>query len=91
MKGSVSIGGRPQKGDSRSLHNWVGKFHITATQAADPFILAALNRALFGSKTEAVELRKAVIKEALKCQKDHEKAQAKRDAAAATRQKKSKS
>lgn len=72
VKASVSVGGRPTKGDVRSLHNWVGKLSVTATSEGDQYILAAINRILFGGKLpECEEARDMLIKLAEKCRDDH--------------------
>ena len=57
MKASVSVGGRPTKGDTRTTWNWVGKLHLDATVDGDQFLLAAINRAMFGNEDEAKALR----------------------------------
>ena len=73
MKASVSVGGRPTKGDTRTTWNWVGKLHLIATVDGDQFLLAAINRAMFGNDDEAKALRKALIAEGKRCQQDHNK------------------
>jgi len=73
MKASVSVGGRPKKGDCRTTWNWVGKLDMKATVDGDQFLLAAINRAMFGNEDEAKALRKALIAEGDRCQRDHEK------------------
>ena len=60
MKASCSIGGRPQKGDTRTMWNWVGKLSMEATSDGDQFVLAAIYRAMFGNEDDAKALRKAI-------------------------------
>ena len=74
MKASVSVGGRPKKGDARSTHNWVGDLKLKATDDGDQFFLAAINRAFFGGANLAKGLKRALLAEAKRCEKDHHKA-----------------
>ena len=46
---------------------------MKATEVGDEFLLAAINRAFFGSDNSAKGLRKALIAEAKRCEKDHQK------------------
>lgn len=61
----------PVKNDNRTTWNWVGKLEIKATVDGDQFFLAAINRALFGNADEAKALRRSLVAEAKRCQKDH--------------------
>ena len=71
MKASVSVGGRPKKNDVRTVWNWVGDLKLKGTVDGDQFILAAINRALFGNEHDAKALRKSLIAEAKRCQQEH--------------------
>lgn len=71
MKGKASVGQRPTKGDCRSVYNWCGKLDLKATNDSDPFVLAAIYRALFGNPDEANGLRRALLVEAKRCDMDH--------------------
>lgn len=54
MKTSVSIKGRPKKGDMRSLHVWCDEMHMRAECEEEAFVLAALYRMLIrGECTKA--------------------------------------
>lgn len=75
MKGNTSVGGRPRAGfDCR---NYVGRLSLTGQDDFEAFLLAAVARALFGSPDEAKPLRRALIAEAKRCEKDHHRLLAK--------------
>lgn len=71
MKGKCSAGRTPPKGENRSVWYWCDNVQLKATSPEDPFILAALYRALFGNEDEANALRKAIAAEAKRCEKDY--------------------
>jgi len=71
MKANVSVGVKPTKNDTRDVCNWVGKLNLRATEDGDEFILAAINRALFGPERKAKLLRRYLIAEAKRCYRDH--------------------
>lgn len=72
MNGDISVGGRPLKNDRRSTDVWVGRMTLKATEDHDPFILAAIGRALFGGEKSAKALKRSIIAEAKRCQRDYE-------------------
>jgi hypothetical protein len=74
MKGTAKVGGRPAKNDPRRLGNYVGILELRAVQPLDPFILAAIYRALFGGKDVAVDLRRSIAAEANQCAAAHGRA-----------------
>ena len=71
MDGKASVGGSCKKGDVRAVYNWCGKLELKASRISDPFLLAAVYRALFGNANEANALREALIDEAQRCEADH--------------------
>ena len=71
MRSKISVGGRPKKNDDRHLRNYVGKFDLSADDDFDAFILAALYRAIFGGEDSAKALKRSMIAEAKRCEKDH--------------------
>jgi hypothetical protein len=73
MKADVSVGAKPTKNDRRDVRNWVGKLNLRATVDGDEFILAAINRAMFGPEDQAKQLRRSLIAEAKRCYRDHVK------------------
>ena len=67
MKAKVSVGRRSSENDVRDVRNWVGHLVLDAESEGDPFILAAIYRALFGVDNQAHTLRKALTAEAKRC------------------------
>ena len=71
MRSKVSVGGRHRKNDDRHLQNYVGKLELTADDDADAFLFAAIYRAFHGREDQARALRRSIIAEARRCEKDH--------------------
>ena len=72
MKAKCSVGGRCRKNDARSVFNWCGKLDLVATLEGDPFLLAAVYRALFGDESDAKALKRSLLAEARRCAADHQ-------------------
>jgi len=67
MKASVLVGRAGKGCDTR---NYVGNLKMSATiPERDPFILAAIARALFSDEAEL--LKQAILSEARRCSDDH--------------------
>ena len=68
MRVSGKILGKPKKGDTRSTGYYLDDLQLRATKDHDPYVLAAINRAIQGHDDE---LWQAIAKAAGKCVEKH--------------------
>jgi hypothetical protein len=69
VKVSGKILGKPKKGDTRSTGYYLDDLQLRATREHEPYMLAAINRAIQGDDEE---LWQAIAKAAGKCVKKHQ-------------------